>query len=144
MGQKLTPGQKLHGALRTPRKRLSESVCQLYAASYIQEFGPRKSGPTFELLTMRAVHMITSGNRTFITPQALLHWVSSDDGLSSRSEDRVWESLALAFSALAMPAARLNGERKGRYAVSLSLPTVPSTEAAAACTCRVHHHRAVR
>lgn len=128
LGQKLTSGQKLHGALRTPRKRLIETVCELYETDYVESFGSRKSGPTFELLTMRAVYMVISGNRVITTPQALLHWVSSDDKVTVTAEDRVWESFALTFSALAMPTARLIGERKGHYTVSSRYLCLPMTE----------------
>ncbi|VDB94594.1 unnamed protein product [Peniophora sp. CBMAI 1063] len=116
MGQRLTAGQKLHGALRTPRKRLAEAVFELYDAQFIDTFGVRKnSGPTLELLVIRVVHMILSRKRTFKITKALLNWVSSDDTVTDQAEDRVWESMALAFSALSMPSARLAGERKGHY-----------------------------
>lgn len=120
MGQSLTSGQKLHGALRTPRKLLAESVHELYEAQFIEAFGfqTARGGQTLELIVMRIVHMLLSENRSFISPKSLLTWVSSDKSVSTRREDRVWESMSLAFSALSMPAARIAGEQNGSYMVN--------------------------
>lgn len=123
LGHRLTSSQKLHGALRSSRKRLAEDIFAAYQQQFADAFGFRHSGDdyAFELLAMRIVNILVSGNRHFVAPASLLCWISGYESIAMQREDKIWESLALMFQALSAPEARLAREQKGKYKVSFFL-----------------------